>query len=452
MSDLLPRTSKGQFIAGITYYPETMFKPGQEPLNKGKKFPGTGNKASFKKGNEPHNTLYNQATRVRKNNQGRSYLYIRISKSNWEFMQKWRWMNEVGPIPEGMLLRCINGDTLNCDPANWKLITRAENARLNRHECDLKTATCEICNHEFKTRTKKAKYCSDECRIEANRKYMHNRYKKVEREIKPNLSPKVKICIVCENAYLPVSNGQKTCSDSCSTIQRFKWKQKYVIEHKKVNSEKHCSKCGQKFTPEYAHRTICDTCKTSGPRTVKCIQCGTEFTSTGRGVKLLCSDECRRMRKNLKRATFGFNPNQITKTPQYCCAWCNTNFESQRKVKYCSDNCRNEFKRKHQAEYNAAHKKPPKVKLLKKLKKVVPQKLNKRNPKAEKDAALNMLELNRNAPKHDGEIIKAKQIASPDLSKMEFRIYDKRLKQTFFFRTEERYLNYLNKLKDAEAR
>ena len=57
-----------------------------------------------------------------------------------------------------------------------------------------------------------------------------------------------------------------------------------------------------------------------------------------------------------------------------------------------------------------------------------------------------MPELNRNAPKNDREIIEIKNIVSPDLSKMEFRVFDPKLRITRFFRNEEKYLNYLNSI------
>ncbi|MEX2693674.1 HNH endonuclease [Rhizobium mongolense] len=29
-----------------------------------------------------------------------------------------------GPIPEGHVLKCLDGDKTNCDPSNWELISR----------------------------------------------------------------------------------------------------------------------------------------------------------------------------------------------------------------------------------------------------------------------------------------------------------------------------------------
>lgn len=561
MDSNLPRTSKGRFIKGICYSPETTFKPGQESKRKGQTFPGKGNEASFKKGNKPHNTLYDYATTVRTNNHGRSYMYIKLSERNWEFMQKWRWINEVGPIPEGMLLRCKNGDTLNCDPANWELITKADNARINRSQHELKTAKCVICGNEFNAYTRNAKYCSASCRktgnLELTKKYQaehlprrilksrpcsicgnqfissHNLQKICSPECRKeqqrkynfrhkakhphvftqrsysNLTTKVKECVVCGNAFMPSSNVQKTCSGSCRTIHSTLRAKNYKAAQAQSKNpvEKFCSRCGSKFIPIPTHRTICDDCKSHKPRKVNCIQCGKEFTKSGKGAQLLCSDECKSARRTMLRSKYSLKQRkpdiQITASCKVCgkeftgnigsrycspkckkqgkldttrkhreldrerrvlapkqpvkciCVQCGQEFESSRKKKYCSHECNLEVKRLKGQEYNRTKAKlrPPKpvsIKVLKPLPEPQPQRKTKRKLKSEREAVLNMIELNRNAPAHDGEIIKAKKIESPDLSKMEYRFYDKRMKQTFFFRNEEKYLNYLNKMKDEK--
>ena len=468
----LPRTNDGKFMPGFSYSPETMFRPGQEPPNKGKKFPGSGNSASFRKGNEPHNTLHDYATTVRSNNKGQTYKYIRLEKGKWEFMQKWRWANEVGPIPAGMILRCKTKDRLNCEPSNWELITRAENARRNKLECDVKPAVCIVCNTNFESRNKKARYCSDECRRLGNLKLMqqwHAENPHPKKEGPKNLMNVVKECIVCGSAFFQASNIQKTCSQTCRTVHRHRTFQNYRESHprekseRKVLPEKRCSKCGQNFTPYRFNNSICSLCRITGPRTVNCLQCGTEFISTGRGIELLCSDECRRQRKTLMRAKYGYKEEE--KKPGFTCACCHQEFENIRKVKYCSAACRAEIHRqKAAARYQAKPQKQVKEKAEKtSLSKLMPERVAvedrsaskgkaKRNPKLEREAALNMIELNRNAPLHDRDIIREKQIVSPDLSTMPFRIYDKRLKQTFFFRTEEKYLNYLNKLQNEKTK
>ncbi|OWK23941.1 hypothetical protein AJ87_26355 [Rhizobium yanglingense] len=37
---------------------------------------------------------------------------------------RWLWEKANGPIPEGHVLKCLDGDKTNCDPSNWELISR----------------------------------------------------------------------------------------------------------------------------------------------------------------------------------------------------------------------------------------------------------------------------------------------------------------------------------------
>lgn len=57
----------------------------------------------------------------------------------------------------------------------------------------------------------------------------------------------------------------------------------------------------------------------------------------------------------------------------------------------------------------------------------------------------NMPQLNQTV-KHDGDRLKAKNITSPDLSKMEYKHFDPVMRTTRFFRNEERYEKYLQTL------
>lgn len=507
MEQTLQRTTSWRFMPGNIYSPETCFKPGQEPANKGKKYPGTGNVKSFRKGNLPHNTLYDNATRVRKNSKGRSYMFIRIGLNKWEFMQKYRWANEVGPIPEGMILVCKTADTLNCDPQNWELITRAELAARNRMSAVVVVKECVVCGESFETRRNRDKCCSAECsqkNTSALAKKWRAQHAKPATEAR-SMVIETKICIICGGEYKPKSNGQKTCSEACRNKKTENYRKARWAQTKPAPQEKHCSKCGQKFTPENTSRTICDDCKTLKPRTVKCLQCGKEFTKSGKGVELLCSPECRRNRIAYRKAIYAraykhaplidltcqicgnsfiarngslycsteckreaknqkaisrralIKDKVITENrkPVVCtCALCQKQFESPRRVKYCSAECRREVKITLQRKYykataaktTASAYKPRKKAIKNPDQPPVHRQLNKRAPKSERDAALNMLELNRNAPAHDREQIEAREIVSPDLSQMEYRFYDPKLRITRFFKTEEKYLNYLKSI------
>jgi len=47
------------------------------------------------------------------------------------FKHKWLWERANGPVPKGMVLKCLDGNKLNCDPSNWEAIPMALQPRLN---------------------------------------------------------------------------------------------------------------------------------------------------------------------------------------------------------------------------------------------------------------------------------------------------------------------------------
>lgn len=123
------------------------FEPGQEPANKGKPCePGRGGlhpnarATQFRKGQEPHNTRHLGHERMSKD----GYVEISVAAINphtgyWRrYVHKhvYLWEARHGPVPDGMCLKCLDGDKANTDPANWTAIPRAVLARLNggRHK------------------------------------------------------------------------------------------------------------------------------------------------------------------------------------------------------------------------------------------------------------------------------------------------------------------------------
>lgn len=113
------------------------FVEGHESYNKGRKgyhAPGA-EKGWFRKGQEPHNTRYLGHERVSKD----GYVEVSVAEPNphtgypRRYVQKHRWLWEQanGPVPDGMVLKCLDGDKLNTDPSNWEAIPRALLPRLN---------------------------------------------------------------------------------------------------------------------------------------------------------------------------------------------------------------------------------------------------------------------------------------------------------------------------------
>lgn len=115
-------------------------KKGHIPLNKGKKQTEYMSKESIERtkatrfhGN-PHNTLFDGAITTRRDHPERNckpHKYIRTAPGKWKELQIYNWEKENGPVPKGYVLACKDEDTLNCDPANWYLMTKADNAKRN---------------------------------------------------------------------------------------------------------------------------------------------------------------------------------------------------------------------------------------------------------------------------------------------------------------------------------
>lgn len=112
-----------------------VFKKGRIPHNKGKEMPSYIYDAlkptMFKKGQKAHNEKYDGAIVIRKDKIGNSYKYIRLSKGNWQLLQREVWKNERGEIPAGMLVKFKDGDSMNCTIDNLYICTRKENMEAN---------------------------------------------------------------------------------------------------------------------------------------------------------------------------------------------------------------------------------------------------------------------------------------------------------------------------------
>ncbi|MCF7700519.1 HNH endonuclease signature motif containing protein [Loktanella sp. M215] len=114
------------------------FTKGQVPQNKGKRMPFNPNSARtrFKKGQTPH--TYRGAGHERIDRKD-GYVILIVDEPNpWTgaatrpvHKHRWLWEKQNGPVPEGMRLKCLDGDKANTDPSNWEAIPKALGPRLN---------------------------------------------------------------------------------------------------------------------------------------------------------------------------------------------------------------------------------------------------------------------------------------------------------------------------------
>lgn len=118
------------------------FEKGQISPNKGKRCaPGSGGrhpnaqKTQFRKGNRPH--TWRGAGHESVCDDG--YVWIIVNETNpytgapTRRVQKhrWLWERENGPIPAGHVLKCLDGNRANTDPANWEAVPKGMLPRLH---------------------------------------------------------------------------------------------------------------------------------------------------------------------------------------------------------------------------------------------------------------------------------------------------------------------------------
>ncbi len=147
------------------------FVKGAPPMNKGKKMPFNENSArtQFKKGQVPH--TYRGPGHERICNKD-GYVILIVDEPNpytgaptrSVHKHRWLWEKANGPIPKGHVLKCLDGDKTNCDPANWELISKALLPRLaggrngkgyNEFEPELRPTVLAIAKLEHKAREAK---------------------------------------------------------------------------------------------------------------------------------------------------------------------------------------------------------------------------------------------------------------------------------------------------------
>lgn len=110
---------------------EGRYQGGSVPANKGKKMPFNANRAKtqFKPGQLRHNHVGAGHERIDKKD---GYVIMIVDVVNpWSgaatrpvHKHRWLWEQANGPIPEGHILKCLDGDKTNCEPSNWELIPR----------------------------------------------------------------------------------------------------------------------------------------------------------------------------------------------------------------------------------------------------------------------------------------------------------------------------------------
>lgn len=91
--------------------------------------PKGANKTSFKKGNVPHNTVPVGTEVVATD----GWIKVKIAEPDvWQSKARLVWEKQNGEIEPGMIIWHIDSNPLNNDISNLALISRTDNARLNK--------------------------------------------------------------------------------------------------------------------------------------------------------------------------------------------------------------------------------------------------------------------------------------------------------------------------------
>lgn len=128
---------RGRIEKGQRLSPETEFKPGNVPWNKGMRGLRTTSATKFKRGNRPANWVPVGTVRIRTTKRdGKKCAWVKVAEPN-----KWRqrryvvWERAGGPeLPPGHFLHYCDGDTLNDTLTNLQVVDRAYHMNLHRPE------------------------------------------------------------------------------------------------------------------------------------------------------------------------------------------------------------------------------------------------------------------------------------------------------------------------------
>ena len=82
---------------------------------------------------------------------------------------------------------------------------------------------CPVCNSVFTPTHHLQKYCSQVCRVEADKAHSRNYWRKKRGPLKP------KLCSVCDTEFVPTYGYQKYCSRVCAYLAK-KARQKRYME------------------------------------------------------------------------------------------------------------------------------------------------------------------------------------------------------------------------------
>lgn len=111
----------------------TRFAKGRFPTNKGAKgvYASGSEKGWYQSGNKPHN--YKPVGTLLVNTDG--YKVIKIGEPNkWKLYHRMVWEEAHGDVPVGCVIVFLDGNKLNCELSNLRLVTKTQLLLMNRRK------------------------------------------------------------------------------------------------------------------------------------------------------------------------------------------------------------------------------------------------------------------------------------------------------------------------------
>ena len=128
------------------------------------------------------------------------------------------WIFHNGPIPEGMHIHHIDGDTANNDISNLACISRKEHWQLHEHEISARSKTPEHLQHLDRIRPQAAGWHKSEAGKEWHRKHAQESLAKTWG--KPRDLPDVAIqCVWCGTSVTGKSKRRLFCTSTCQNAE-----------------------------------------------------------------------------------------------------------------------------------------------------------------------------------------------------------------------------------------
>lgn len=212
---------------------------------------------------------------------------------------------------------------------------------------------CEYCGIEFETDNVNKRFCTRQCKEKSSKKRIRQgiRYDNIEYN---------KICEYCGEEFVTKYYDQLYCNECKDIVQKERVREnskkfreqnpEYLKEYFKTYQvpmyTKICKQCGIEFETRYKNKEYCKSC-TNNYKLI-CEQCGKDFISYSLNNKIC--EECKKENKKI----------WYTKE----CKFCGTTFNTTKKnKKYCSEECRVEYKKELHRTYSKNYRENPNTRL-----------------------------------------------------------------------------------------